>query len=305
MKLKTLIIGLGNQGQKRKRFIGDNYIASVDPFNSVAEYRNLLDVPIESFDSAILCTPDSEKYESLKYLVANGKHVLVEKPLITSNVQGYKEIEFAAIQKNVLVRTAYNHRFEPGFIQIKKYLEEYAIGDLYSIRCFYGNGTARLNRDSAWRDSGSGVIDDLGSHLLDTIAFWMQDQKPKNYSLVSANNFENLSPDHAVIASLFSVPRIELEMTLLMWKNTFHCDILGKSGSLHMNGLCKWGPSEIILRKRKMPSGVPDEIKMKFPAGDPTWELEYADFKKSILNVEKTDFSNDFLIHDTLRNLWN
>ncbi len=305
MKLKTLIIGLGNQGQKRRRLMGDNYVASVDPINSEAEYRHLVDVPIESFDAAILCTPDSEKYESLKYLVNNRKHVLVEKPLLISNAQGFKEIEFAAIQKNVFVCTAYNHRFEPGFRQIKKYLEEYMLGNLYSIRCFYGNGTARLNRNSAWRDRGSGVIDDLGSHLLDTIAFWLQGQQPTNYSLISANTFENSSPDHAVIASLLSIPRIELEMTLLMWKNTFSCDIIGESGSLHMNGLCKWGPSEIILRKRKLPSGVPDEIKIAFPSGDPTWELEYTNFKNAILNSQKTDFSNDFLIHDTLHNLWN
>ena len=33
---------------------------------------------------------------------------------------------------------------------------------------FYGNGTARLVRDSAWRDQGAGVLPDLGSHLLDT-----------------------------------------------------------------------------------------------------------------------------------------
>ena len=37
---------------------------------------------------------------------------------------------------------------------------------------FYGNGTARLVRDSDWRDQGSGVLHDLGSHLLDTVAYW-------------------------------------------------------------------------------------------------------------------------------------
>ena len=40
---------------------------------------------------------------------------------------------------------------------------------------FYGNGTARLVRESAWRDAGAGVLPDLGSHLLDTARFWFGD----------------------------------------------------------------------------------------------------------------------------------
>ena len=46
------------------------------------------------------------------------------------------------------------------------------LGRLYHCRMFYGNGTARLVRESDWRDHGSGVLHDLGSHLLDTASFW-------------------------------------------------------------------------------------------------------------------------------------
>ena len=45
------------------------------------------------------------------------------------------------------------------------------LGGIYRCRMFYGNGTARLVRDSAWRDDGAGVLPDLGSHLLDTARF--------------------------------------------------------------------------------------------------------------------------------------
>ena len=36
---------------------------------------------------------------------------------------------------------------------------------------FCGNGTARLVRNSLWRDKGNGVLGDLGSHLIDTTKF--------------------------------------------------------------------------------------------------------------------------------------
>ena len=64
---------------------------------------------------------------------------------------------------------------------------------------FYGNGTARLVRDSAWRDQGAGVLPDLGSHLLDTARFWFGDIG-EDFRVVSANRFENRAPDHVVIA---------------------------------------------------------------------------------------------------------
>ena len=79
------------------------------------------------------------------------------------------------------------------------------LGRIYRCRMFYGNGTARLVRDSAWRDQGAGVLPDLGSHLLDTARFWFGDLG-EDFRLVSVSRFENRAPDHVVIASESSRP---------------------------------------------------------------------------------------------------
>ena len=92
---------------------------------------------------------------------------------------------------------------------MKKLLESEVLGELYTCRIFYGNGTARLVRGSVWKDKGSGVLIDLGSHLLDSIKYWFGDVKGK-LELVSMNNFENQSPDHAVVLFQNTTPRIEL-----------------------------------------------------------------------------------------------
>ena len=39
-----------------------------------------------------------------------------------------------------------------------------------------------------------------------------------------------------------------------------------------MNGLCKWGPSQLIINKRKYPSGIPMEKKISVNFPDPTWK---------------------------------
>src|SRR3546814_6827487 len=130
---------------------------------------------------------------------------------------------------------------------MKRCLESGVLGRRYSCRMFYGNGTARLVRDSRWRDQGAGVLGDLGSHLLDTTHYWFG-ARPTGFEVVSSRCFENRAPDHVVLVDESFVPRLEIEMTLLMWRNHFTCDILGENGSAHIESLCKWGPSTFRLQ---------------------------------------------------------
>jgi predicted dehydrogenase len=167
---------------------------------------------------------------------------------------------------------------------------------------FYGNGTARLVRESAWRDQGDGVLPDLGSHLLDTCRYWFGDLGD-SFRMLAANRFENLAPDHVVIGSEGCAPRIELEMTLCMWRNHFQCDILAENGTAHIESLCKWGPSTFTHRVRVLPSGRPPETQVTLVQDDPTWAVEYDWFKKRVASGAPTDLSNDLWIQKTLRRL--
>jgi len=94
-----------------------------------------------------------------------------------------------------------------------------------------------------------------------------------------------------------------LEMTLLSWRNHFTSDILAERGTAHIVSLCKWGPSTFIRRKRVLPSGRPPEEAITLVQEDPTWELEYAYFKKLCTSGAKTDLSNDIWLGRTLGRL--
>jgi predicted dehydrogenase len=153
-----------------------------------------------------------------------------------------------------------------------------------------------------WRDKGAGVLPDLGSHLLDTCRFWFGDIADA-FHVTSSNCFENQAPDHVVISSETGRPRIELEMTLLMWRNHFTCDVLAEHGSAHIRSLCKWGPATFTHRRRKLPSGQPAETSVTLAEEDPTWALEYAHFKEMCEGGAETDLSSDIWIHKALTRL--
>jgi scyllo-inositol 2-dehydrogenase (NADP+) len=300
--MRVVVAGLGVQGHKRRRVAGDDFVAAVDPVNMDARYRSITDVPLADYDAVLLCIPDEPKIELLTYCLQNKKHVLVEKPLWANSESEIAALEALAHRNGVVCYTAYNHRFEPHFVRMRDLISSGELGKIYSCRMFYGNGTARLVRDSAWRDQGAGVLPDLGSHLVDTCRFWFGDIADQ-FEFVGVHRFENRAPDHVIIHCEGMLPRLELEMTLLMWRNHFTCDILAERGSAHIESLCKWGPSVFIRRRRVLPSGRPPEEIMTLVQDDPTWALEYAHFRALCARGAKTDLSNDVWLHRVLTRL--
>jgi scyllo-inositol 2-dehydrogenase (NADP+) len=106
-----------------------------------------------------------------------------------------------------------------------------------------------------------------------------------------------------VICSAPGSMRIELEMTLLMWRNHFTCDILAEKGTAHIQSLCKWGPSTFTHRTRVLPSGRPPEKSVTLVQDDPTWASEYAHFLDLCARKVTTDLSEDLWLHRALDRL--
>jgi scyllo-inositol 2-dehydrogenase (NADP+) len=300
--MRVIVAGMGVQGHKRRRFAGPDFIADVDPYNTTARFRRVEDVPLADYDAALVCIPDEPKIEVLTYLLEHGKHVLVEKPLFSPEDGDIRRLEALARRNGAVCYTAYNHRFEPHFVRMRDLVGSGELGRLYRCRMFYGNGTARLVRDSAWRDQGAGVLPDLGSHLLDTARFWFGDLID-DFTIIACDRFENRSPDHVVIASRKNEPRIEFEMTLLSWRNHFTCDLFAEKGSAHISSLCKWGPTTFTKRTRVLPSGRPPEQAVSVTEDDPTWAAEYVYFKSLCRAGQPADLSADLWLNHTLQRL--
>jgi predicted dehydrogenase len=165
---------------------------------------------------------------------------------------------------------------------------------------FYGNGTAADVRCSPWRDQGLGVISDLGSHLLDLTDF-LFGLRPAHLNAWSCHRFENRAYDHVVLGA-GDVPALQYEMALVSWRNTFSVDVIGEQGSAHIQGLCKWGPSTLTVRRRVLPSGRPSEEVHVVESPDPTWRAEYREFKK-LCARGTTSLEKDLWINTVLQQL--
>ena len=92
--MKCIIVGMGVQGKKRRKFLNKKeFVCFVDKFNNKSEYKTIYNVPLSMYDSVLLCVPDNEKFKIIKYCLENSKHVLVEKPLIFKSKKNYFELD--------------------------------------------------------------------------------------------------------------------------------------------------------------------------------------------------------------------
>jgi scyllo-inositol 2-dehydrogenase (NADP+) len=299
--MRVVIVGLGVQGEKRRRIAGSDVVATVDPVHPQADFQALDQVPPGDYDAALLCIPDAPKLGLIETLLDSGKHVLVEKPLFADSDDRLDHLRRLAVSRGVTCYTAYNHRFEPHIAALKSIIEAGTLGPLYRARFFYGNGTARDVRDSAWRDSGAGVLPDLGSHLLDMTLF-LFGRLPADLTVWAARRFENRCYDHVVCGSRDAL-LIEYEMSLLSWRNHFTAEIVGEHGTAQIASLCKWGPSTLTLHRRILPSGRPVEESRTLVEPDPTWAAEYDHFKALCAEGASGNLANDVLINGGLKTL--
>ncbi len=299
--MNVIVVGLGIQGRKRQAVAGSDVVATVDPVAPGATYRRVEDVPPAVYDAALVCTPDEPKIGLLTYLIEHRKHVLVEKPLLAADESALRKLEQLIRARGTVCYTAYNHRFEPHLASMKRLIDEGSLGRIYQVSMFYGNGTARDVRNSPWRDRGLGVIPDLASHMLDLSLFYFG--RPDGAVHVwNCARFENAAFDYFSLGFTGGSPRLMLEGTLLSWRNTFSLDVLAERGSAHVFGLCKWGPSSFVVRRRVLPSGKPPEEVRTLEQADPTWAIEYDHFK-TLCRSGGTNIENDIWINGVLNSV--
>ncbi|MCU5394783.1 oxidoreductase [Bacillus toyonensis] len=115
----------------------------------------------------VITSPNTTHFPYVKEAILHGKHVVVEKPFVVSIEEGEELISLAK-QYNVMLSVYHNRRFDNDFLTIKKLLEENRIGNVYAYEAHFDRFRPHV-RDR-WREKnlpGSGILYDLGSHLID------------------------------------------------------------------------------------------------------------------------------------------
>ena len=122
----------------------------------------------KSIDLVVIATPNSSHFELAQRALEAGKHVVVDKPFTVTSVEATSLIALAH-ERNRVLSVFHNRRWEGDFLTIRRLLDGHALGRLISFEARFDRFRAEP-RPAAWRESsdpGSGILYDLGSHLID------------------------------------------------------------------------------------------------------------------------------------------
>lgn len=122
----------------------------------------------ESIELVIVATPNVSHFDLTRESLLAGKHVVVEKPFTNSSAEAQELIELARAQ-NRLVSVHQNRRWDGDFLTVRKLLDGKLLGRLVEYESHFDR-FRNLPRVGAWREeegAGSGILYDLGSHLID------------------------------------------------------------------------------------------------------------------------------------------
>jgi len=119
-------------------------------------------------DLVVITTPNHLHKRFAEKALNAGKHVVVEKPF-TPTVTEADELIQLARKNNRILSVHHNRRWDSDFLTIKKLLKEKKLGVIVEYEAHFDR--FRNEVKDGWKEKseipGSGILFDLGSHLID------------------------------------------------------------------------------------------------------------------------------------------
>jgi predicted dehydrogenase len=116
----------------------------------------------------IVNTPDNLHYEQAKQALKAGKHVVVEKPF-TQKYEEAVELTEIAKSKKLVLTVFQNRRWDGDFLTVRKIIADKMLGRLVTFESHFDR-YRNFIQENTWKEelsSGSGIVFNLGSHLID------------------------------------------------------------------------------------------------------------------------------------------
>ncbi|MBL7111079.1 MAG: oxidoreductase [Bacteroidales bacterium] len=132
----------------------------------VRNYDDLLRDP--QIELIIVNTPDSLHHEMVLQAIEAGKHVVVEKPF-TLSVSDADDLIERTKKAGLMLSVFQNRRWDSDFLTIQKIIQDKSLGRLVEFEAHFDR-YRNFIQENTWKElteSGSGIIYNLGSHLVD------------------------------------------------------------------------------------------------------------------------------------------
>jgi scyllo-inositol 2-dehydrogenase (NADP+) len=222
-----------------------------EKFPSVVLVRSLDEMLAdESLELVVITTPNDTHFEYAWRAMEAGKHVVLEKPFTITSSEAKKLID-QATKLNRILTVYQNRRYVSDFLTIRQLLREDKLGKLVEFEAHYDRYRPE-RRPNAWREQnepGSGILYDLGAHLIDQ-AFCLFGLPHFVTADIRIQRPDAKTVDYFELWLDYDFTKIILKAGMLVREPGPRYSIHGMQGSFIKSGE---DPQEALLRKGILP----------------------------------------------------
>lgn len=137
-------------------------------YPDVQSYASLNELLNDDIELVVVNTPVATHYEYAKQVLLAGKHALVEKSF-TATVAEAEELKAIADEKGLKLCVYHNRRWDSDFLTVKAIVNQNLLGDVVEAEFRFDRYNPSLSPKAHKEENnaGSGVLKDLGSHIID------------------------------------------------------------------------------------------------------------------------------------------
>lgn len=248
-KLKVGIVGCGYQGGRLASALklsqGLVLTACMDidaqaaeelatSLGSVSVYPSLDDLLDQAdIDLVMVATPHHTLAEIAIKTIQAGKHVMVEKPIALNDEQAF-QIEEALTKSKVICMSGYSFRYLSAWYKVKELLDQGAVGEILAIYGFFGIRAL----DDGWiavPKTGGGPLMFIGSHLIDQVLWYVQDEPFEVFADVRYRIDTKADETSAFQIRFANGVTAQLIATQAFTSLFYSLDVYGRQGRLRLN----------------------------------------------------------------------
>lgn len=202
-------------------------------------------------DLVILTTPNETHFDLARETILAGKHVIVEKPF-TAIFQQAQELTNLAKQEQKLLSVYQNRRWDADFLTVKQVVAGNLLGNIVEYESHYDR-FINFIRPSTWKERGgpgSGILFDLGSHLIDQALVLFGSPKTVTANMQVQREDSKIEDSFTLVMTYENTLKVTLKAGMLVREPGPRFALHGAKGSYVKYGI---DPQEAALKQGLTP----------------------------------------------------
>ena len=289
------------EGLRLKKVVERHANKSQEIYPEVEVVRTIDELLVDpDIEIVVITVPNKEHFKLAMKSINAGKNVIVEKPFTVTYNEAMKLVE-ASKEKGVILSVYHNRRFDADFITIKKLIADGKLGEIVNYEARFDRFRSKIKQNS-WKEEeqpGSGLLYDLGSHLIDQ-ALVLFGNPTYVTGFMSIERENGIIDDNFELIMEYKDKRVSLKAGMMVRDNSLRYVINGTKSTYVKTGI---DVQEADLKAGKFPhnydewgkepekqygkliyeeDGAMNSEVVKSERGD--YRLYYRDIREAILN---------------------